>query len=229
MIETSKKQSFELLPMNRKVQLTDAAPAGYGDIIPDEELVKRSLNGDDDAFGIIYERYRRPVYTVVCRIIIDPEEARDAMQEIFITVYRSLDCWQPQRARFLSWIYTIATNRAIDHWRVRRRRAEMQLPERAETLFVNASIHSGTAMDIDWNIERKERSAEVRHFLEDLPKPQKRYFILRYFSGLKLKEISEREKCKIGTVKSSLHRTTAILRRKIQIPGVRSQKPGEKP
>jgi RNA polymerase sigma-70 factor (ECF subfamily) len=187
-----------------------------GNVIPDEELVERSLRGEEDAFRRLYERYRRPVYAAVCRIILDPEEARDATQEIFITIYRSLALWSPQRARFFPWIYRVATNRAIDHWRIRRRRAELQLTEISEMQSTGASLYGGAARPMERTLEHKERAAEVRRFLEDLPQPQRRFFVLRYCDGLKLREIAEKEGYKLGTVKSSLHRAINAMRRKLR-------------
>jgi len=97
----------------------------------DEELVERALNGEEDAFGQIFDRYRAPVYSTAYRIIQDPEAARDATQEIFVKIHRSLRNFDPRRARFSTWIYRLATNQAIDAWRSRRARGESQLPQEA--------------------------------------------------------------------------------------------------
>ena len=181
-------------------------------ILPDEELVERSLRGEEDAFQCLYERYWQPVYAAAYRIILDPEEARDATQEIFIAVYRSLAVWSPQRAGFLAWIYRIATNRAIDHWRVHRRRAEVPLNETSQTQSTDAPLCRRTMEPIERTVEYTERVSEVRRFLEELPQPQRRFVVLRYFDGLKLKEIAEKEGYKLGTVKSILHRATKAMR-----------------
>jgi RNA polymerase sigma-70 factor (ECF subfamily) len=190
----------------------------YGTVIPDEELVQRSLRGEEDAFRRLYERYRRPVYVAVCRIITDPEEARDTTQEIFIAIYKSLALWSPQRAKFLPWIYKVATNRAIDHWRVKRRRAEMQLTEVAERRLMRTSFSRSVRLPIERTLEHREQAARVRSFLRELPQPQRRFFILRYCHGLKLREIAEKEGCKLGTVKSSLHRATKTMQQKLRPP-----------
>jgi RNA polymerase sigma-70 factor (ECF subfamily) len=191
-------------------------------VIPDEELVERSLCGEEDAFRRLYERYRRPVYVAVCRIILDPEEARDATQEIFITVYRSLALYNPRRARFFPWIHRVATNRAIDYWRIRRRRAEVPLTVASERTLKRASVCRMGKPAMERILELKERAAEVRRFLDDLPQPQRRFFILRYYDGLKLREIAEKEGYKLGTVKSSLHKATKTMRRKLKKIGMKS-------
>jgi RNA polymerase sigma-70 factor (ECF subfamily) len=184
--------------------------------VTDEELVERSLRGEADAFRRLYERYRRPIYIAVCRIVMDPEDARDATQEIFIAVYRSLALYDSRRARFFPWIYRVATNRAIDYWRVRRRRAEVSISETSETPYISKPVSREPMRPIEQILEQRERAAEVRRFLEELPQPQRRFFILRYYDGLKLREIAEKEGYKLGTVKSSLHKATKSMRRKLK-------------
>ncbi len=187
-----------------------------GNAVPDEELIERSLRGEADAFGRLYERYRRPIYFAVCRIIVDPEEARDATQEIFIAVYRSLALYDSRRAGFFSWIHRVATNRAIDYWRLRRRRSEVPFSETSETALKRAMICRRSGWTIERMFEQKQRAAEVGRFLKELPQPQRRFFVLRYYEGLKLREIAEKEGYKLGTVKSSLHKATRAMRRKLK-------------
>jgi len=208
--------SAECLVVNGKALHFKAHPEHEYEI-SDEELVERSLSGEEEAFRLLYERYRRFVYAAVCRIIRDQEEARDAMQEVFITVYRSLSLWDPRRAGFSPWIYRIAMNRAIDHWRTRRRRAESPLTESTKPSVQCSAFCWGRVRSLERTLEYRARAAEVRSFLEELPQPQRRFFILRYYEGLKLREIAEAEGCKLGTVKSSLHRATQIMRRKLSV------------
>ena len=185
-------------------------------IISDEELVEQSLRGEEDAFRQLYERYRLAVYAAVYRVILDSEEALDVTQEVFITVFRSLAIWNPQRAGFLPWIYRMATNRAIDYWRLRRRRAEVPLTETSKIKSNGTEFCSGTLEPIERTVEYKELAAEMGHILEMLPLQHRRFIVLRYCDGLKLKEIAEKENCKLGTVKSVLHRGTNVIRFKLK-------------
>ena len=200
-----------------------SAPARYGDIarcgeaISDEELVERSLKGEEEASRYLYERYQNLVYAAVCRILQDPEEARDATQDTFILVYRSLRFWSSQRARFSPWIYRVATNHAIDRWRRRKRKAEAQMLETSEIEFGGASVGRAAIRSFNNVQEQMEQSARVLRILDRLPKPQKRFIILRYCEGLKLSEIAEKEGCKLGTVKSTLHRATEAMRSKMKL------------
>lgn len=216
MAHVSVESSAGNMTANHRIPVFCPAMEEPGKTIPDEELVEKSLRGEADAFRRLYERYRRPIYVAVCRIVLDPEEARDATQEIFITVYRSLALYDSRRTRFFPWIHRVATNRAIDYWRLRRRRAEVPLPENAEVSLKRASNRRNGEQAVERILEQKERTAEVRRFLKELPQPQRRFFIMRYFDGLKLREIAEKEGYKLGTVKSSLHKATRTMRRKLK-------------
>lgn len=222
MTQASVGQSAGYSGANHRMPIFCPAMEECGNAVPDEELVERSLRGEADAFRRLYERYRRPIYIAVCRIVLDPEDARDATQEIFITVYRSLAHYDSRRARFFPWIYRVATNRAIDFWRVRRRRSEVPLPDTSETSYRGALVERGSKRAMERILEHKERAAEVRRFLEELPQPQRRIFVLRYYDGLKLREIAEKEGYKLGTVKSSLHKATRTMRRKLKKSSLRS-------
>jgi RNA polymerase sigma-70 factor (ECF subfamily) len=94
----------------------------------DEDLVVKTLGGEEEAFSQLYARYRQRIHSTVYRIIQDAAEAQDATQEVFIKLYRSLSGWNPRRAKFSTWLYRLAANHAIDCWRIRRRRLESQPP-----------------------------------------------------------------------------------------------------
>jgi RNA polymerase sigma-70 factor (ECF subfamily) len=216
MAHVSIMPSVEFSVAGSRVPAFDPLIEECRNVIPDEELVKRSLRGEEDAFQRLYERYKPSVYAAVYRIVLDPEEAQDATQEIFITIYRSLAIWSPQRARFFPWIFKVATNRAIDHWRIRRRRAEVPLNEIVEKQSHGALPCRATLEPMERTVEHRERVAEVWRFVAELPQSQRRFIVLRYCYGLKLKEIAEMEGCKLGTVKSALHRATNTMRFKLR-------------
>jgi len=181
--------------------------------LSDEVLVENALGGDEGAFSDLYDRYKRPVYATAYRIIQDSEEARDATQEVFVKLYRSLPSWNPRKAKFSTWLYRLAANHAIDCWRGRRRRAESSLSgqegEREPYEFpLGEAIRSPYR-----EVESKETVDDIRRRVDALPELQKKVFILRYFQELKLEEIAEMEDCSLGTVKTSLFRATQSIRR----------------
>jgi RNA polymerase sigma-70 factor, ECF subfamily len=179
----------------------------------DEDLVEGTLEGSEESFSLLYDRYRRPVFSTAYRIIQDAEEAQDATQEIFIKVHRSLSGWNSQKSKFSTWLYRLAANHAIDCWRARRRRAEDQIPDEPGS---KAAFESrlGDAISSPYKaIREREQVDAVRHCVERLPDLQKKVFVLRYFQELKLEEIAEMENCSLGTVKTSLFRGSQSVRK----------------
>jgi RNA polymerase sigma-70 factor, ECF subfamily len=184
--------------------------------ITDEELVKGTLGGDEQAFCGLYDRYRQPIFSTAYRILQNPEEAQDATQEIFIKLYRSLATWEPQQSKFSTWLYRLATNHAIDSWRVRRRRAESQLGEEVSEKGMQQYAMAEAIRSPYQHIESGEEVDQIRRCVDALPDLQKRVFVLRYFQEMKLEEIAEMERCSLGTIKTSLFRATHAVRRTLR-------------
>ena len=180
--------------------------------LSDEIIVKNILDGDENAFTQLYERYRLLVYSAAFRVIHDPEEAQDATQEIFVKLYRSLHKWNVQKAKLSTWIYRMAVNHSIDCSRVRFRRAECQLPENNSKLSFRLYATGNSASSPFKAIRNKEEISLIRRCIENLPDLQKRTFIGRYFQELKLVEIAKLECCNLAAVKSSLYRATHFVR-----------------
>ena len=193
----------------------------HGNTITDEELVSRCLCGEEDAFGLLYERYRFRVFGTAVRILRDREEARDAVQEVFTKVFRMLSTWDPGRAKFSTWLYRLAANHVIDIWRLQHRKSEIPLEAGELSSAWNASSHNGSfrnAFFPEREVEKRERLDAIRRCVDALPPFQKRIFLLRHFQGLRLQEIAESEGRKLATVKTSLHRASQTLRRRLQPP-----------
>ncbi len=181
--------------------------------ISDEDLVESALGGEENAFSQLYDRYRRPVYSTVWRIVQDAGTAQDATQEVFVKLYRSLRSWNPRKAKFSTWLYRLAANHAIDCWRGRRRHSESQLPDESDGRITPL----GEAIQSPYHqVEHREAVDEIRRCVDALPDLQKKVFILRYFEELKLEEIADMESCSLGTVKTSLFRATHAVRRSVR-------------
>lgn len=199
-----------------RLQLSELERRGS---ISDEQLVERSLGGDEDAFRVLYERYRRRVIATVRRIVHDPEDARDVAQEVFAKVYRSLSTWDARRSKFSTWLYRLASNHAIDCWRSRRRNVEVSLD--SEDLTARTGMRAARADAVmsfhpERDLEQKERIAQIRRSVESLPPLQRKIFFLRHFRGFRLQEIAASEGHKLATVKTSLYRATHVLQRRLR-------------
>ena len=178
----------------------------------DEGLVQSALAGDEIAFCRLYERYRQLIYSAAYKIIQNPEDAQDAAQEIAFKLYRGLHHWDVQKAKLSTWIYKMTVNHSIDCHRVRRRRKEYPLPENRFGQDACFDIPDRAARSPFKEMENKEQIDAVLRCAETLPDLQRQIFIDRYFEECKLEEIAEIERCSLGTVKSSLHRSTHSMR-----------------
>ncbi len=185
----------------------------------DEDLVSKTLGGEEEAFSQLYDRYRQRIHSTVYRIIQDAAEAQDATQEVFIKLYRSLYDWNPQKAKFSTWLYRLAANHAIDCWRSRRRRRESQPAEVGDREAFPEQPISDAILTPFGALENKESIEQIRRCVDDLPELQKKVFLLRYFQDMKLEEIAEMEDCSLGTVKTSLFRATHAVRRAVRRRG----------
>lgn len=83
----------------------------------EERIVARAINGDVTAFGNLYERYLDPIYHYVFYRVSSREEAEDLCESVFLRAWQGLDKYPPREAPFLLWLYSIARNAVVDHYR----------------------------------------------------------------------------------------------------------------
>jgi RNA polymerase sigma-70 factor (ECF subfamily) len=184
-------------------------------LLNDEDLVQRWRDGEEEAFSQIYTRYQRRVFSTAYRIMRDPEDARDATQEIFLKVYRSLRDWDPDRASLSTWLFRLAANHSIDCWRSRRRRLSAEIIAEHGEAALSRKLVGIVVRSPHRELEAKEAAGMVEQCLNGLPALQRRFVILRYYRELSLEEIAAIEGRSIGTVKGLLHRATRSVRRRL--------------
>ena len=167
----------------------------------DAELVRASLEGDQDAFGALVTRYQRAAYSVALSVTGRHQDAEDAAQESFVVALERLeDCRDPRR--FAGWLLTTVRNRAKNLVRRENLRSTAQIPPGA------ASSERGPA-----------KTAEVRALrerlmgaLEKVTDIQREIVLLHDLEGWKHDEIAERLQIPSGTVRSHLHFARKALR-----------------
>jgi RNA polymerase sigma-70 factor (ECF subfamily) len=186
-------------------------------MLSEEQLVKRSLQGDLQAFEELVLGYQSKVYALTYRYMGNEEDAYDMFQETFIKAYRSLPTFKGQSS-FGTWIYRIASNVCLDELRRRKRRIPtLSLDEPATTLDGNeleVEI-ADTSYSIDILYEQKELSSSIQEVLDQMKKEHKTAIILRDILDLSYEEMAEVMDCSIGTVKSRLSRARNILKEKL--------------
>ena len=178
--------------------------------LTDEELIRRYRDaGDRDAFARLVQRYERELYSYLRRYLNDAELAEDAFQNTFLQVHLKCDSFDDGR-RFRPWLYTVATNQAIDARRRTKRHRIMSL-DRTGTSDEGSEV--GKLLDLLESNESNpllqassaEQQAWVRQAMDDLPEHLSCVLNLVYFQGLKYRDAAEALDIPVGTVKSRVH------------------------
>ncbi len=170
----------------------------------DADLIARHLSGDKRAFDEIVTRYERRVWAVCLRMCGEPEDARDAAQDCFVTALRALPSFRGE-AQLSTWLHRIAVNASLDLIRKRGRR-------RTEPVEDVPEIASDAPGPEDETI-RLSRAEAVRRALTHLSEDHRAVVALHDLQGLQYPEVAEALDVPVGTVKSRLHRARLELAR----------------
>lgn len=175
--------------------------------LDDSAVVKRFLEGEQRAFGILVDRYDNRLVNFVYRTIGDRERAQDLVQETFIRVYRHLHRFDPTK-KFSTWIYTIASNLAKNELRNRSRNPlvffqTIKKNWEADHRPLEWEDHTYRPDDL---YRKRHLRAVVERAVSELPEHHRVVFVLRELQGKTYEEISEITAVNLGTVKSRLNR-----------------------
>jgi len=176
----------------------------YSDAESDNELIRRYADGDNAAFDVLYERYKRPLYSYLNRLVSGRRDlADDLFQQVWLRVIAALPEYEC-RQRFLSWALRIAHNLAIDSFR-RQERDPAPLPEDAENLLRS---------DVEpWaQIDREELTAALSAAMEQLA-PELREVLALRLEKVSFKEIADIQGCSINTALGRMHYALKNLQR----------------
>lgn len=189
--------------------------------LSDEELLGRFQQGDAGAFERLLRRHRGPLYTFAARMLGDPQRAEDVAQETFLRIVRGAGDWEA-RARFTTWMYTIARNLCADAARREKvRRGPGGEASGAEAAGVDDLPGDGPSP------ERAAESLRLRPLLlralAALPEEQREVFVLREQAGLAFREIAQVAGVSENTAKSRMRYALEGLRRLLAEAGVGDQ------
>jgi RNA polymerase sigma-70 factor (ECF subfamily) len=178
----------------------------------DEELVARSIRGDNESFNQLILRWERPIYALAYRTIGREEDARDVCQETFLRAFRALPGFRGQ-AKFSSWLYRIALNLCHDWMRRERRVPVMQAPEGVDLMDLAAEAEPSES--IEDLVVRKDLIELVERVMAQLPEEQRTAIVLKEYHGLTFQEIADLIGCPLSTVKTRLYQGLTVLRREL--------------
>ena len=169
--------------------------------VPDEQLMLAYGGGDAAAFETLYKRHRGRLYRFVVRSIKSRATAEELFQEIWMRVIEARASYAP-KARFTTWLYTIAHNRMVDHWR----RGGLTV------VSLDSEDVPGGAADPARHAEARQALARFAAALEALPPAQREVFLLHEEAGLSLAEIAVATGANEEAAKSRLRYAMAKLK-----------------
>jgi RNA polymerase sigma-70 factor, ECF subfamily len=181
---------------------------------PDIRLMLRVRDDDPVAFGELVELYQQRLVTVMHHLVSNKEEAEDLAQEVFLRVYRTRKKYRP-RAKFSTWLFTIANNLALNALRSRQRKPSVPLdvrdsgplgPRPAEQLVRDKQSQPGE------RLQQQELAAIIQRALEELNERQRAAVVLNKFEDMNYAEIAEVMNLTTKAVKSLLSRARENLR-----------------
>jgi RNA polymerase sigma factor (sigma-70 family) len=175
----------------------------------DRELVEAVRAGDDDAFEELYRRYQPRIAAFVRRKVGDSARAEDIAQDVFFSALRRLRATDAE-IDFKPWVFQIATNAAIDHWR-RTSRAEEISVDADEGMRQSDRVRLTGAAGPDSVLVDKERFEHLRGAFDELSDMHTRILVMRELEGLSYREISERLDVSRASVESTLFRARRRL------------------
>jgi len=165
------------------------------------QLIERAQADDRTAFAALFEQYKNLVYKTAYLVLNDAAEAEDALQEIFLSVHKSLGSFDPHKGAFTTWLYRITLNYCLNHRRKRRHSSLEALYPHPFTDFPSARLANEEAI---W---------QATHSLSD---KLQAVVILRYYWELPYTEIAQILDLPLGTVKSRLDLALKTLRKIIE-------------
>ena len=197
------------------IQSTDAGPETWARKSDEELLLEHRLRRSRQAFEELVRRYERELYSYLRRYLSDDTMAEDVFQATFLQLYLKAEQFEEGR-KVRPWLYTIATNQAIDAQRRNRRHKMVSLdrrghsPEGQESVGSLLDLLTSREPEATDNLETDERRQWVQQAIAQLPDPLREAVLLVYYQGLKYREAAAVLDIPVGTVKSRMH--AAILK-----------------
>ncbi|MFI4883331.1 MAG: sigma-70 family RNA polymerase sigma factor [Phycisphaerales bacterium JB064] len=172
----------------------------------DLELMQRVASGEEAAIGDLYDRFGSLVYRMAFQTMPTRADAEDAVQEIFVRLWKTADRYDPKRAALVTWVMLLSRRHLVD--RLRRSQARLKTTALGDSSGQMPGDGSGEMK----RLEQDERYRDVLELVKTLPELQQRVVIRAYLGGQTLRQIGEELDTPIGTVKSALSRALVRLR-----------------
>ena len=180
--------------------------------LEDFRLIDMAVGGDDKAYAKLLQRYKRPVYHVILKMVRNVDDAEDLTMESFSKAFRSLHRFKKDFT-FSTWLFRIATNNTIDF--IRKKKINTLSIENTYTdddgSSVSIDIEDSQNLNPQDEAIRAQKEEIMNVFVNMLPTKYQKLVRLRYFHELSYEEIAVELEAPLGTVKAQLHRARELL------------------
>lgn len=169
-----------------------------------EDLLAATSRGDRAAFKLLYEKSSAKLFGVVLRILRNRQKAEDVLQDAYLKIWQKAKSYDPAQGRPITWMSTIARNRAIDVIRSTKPETTIDEPGDEEAIFQLGSQN-------DSEVDTTDLEA-LRFCLGEMKQDDRNYVLLAYYEGYSREELAERFASPVGTIKTRLRRGLQALR-----------------
>lgn len=176
-------------------------------VLSDAELMEDVAQGDVSAFAAFYDRHAPVLFSVALRILDDPHEAEDILQEAAVHLWERAPQYDAAFGKPLSWAIRLTRNQAIDRLRLRLRKSHLH-----DAAAIEAGFTGETEPAAPPEAVTSETAVFVKSALKTLPTDQRQAIELAFFSGLTQTQIATRFAAPLGTVKARIRRGMLALR-----------------
>jgi RNA polymerase sigma-70 factor (ECF subfamily) len=170
----------------------------------EEQLIKAAVGGDSSAFGSLYDHYQAMIYRFVVIKVGSREEAEDITHQVFLSAWQKVRTYKHRGHPFSSWLYRIARNQVIDHYRAKK--GEVSIDKIDPELFATAERESD-------KLSQKFRLEDVRKAIMVLKVDYQDVIIMRFVEDISLKETAAILKKSEGAIKLIQHRAIKELKK----------------
>ncbi len=179
-------------------------------------LIQDALDGDQQAYQQIVERFRMQIYHFIFRMVKNKAEAEDLTQETFIKAFNALSSFNSEYA-FSTWLFKIAVNNSIDHFRKKRlKTCSLDTPIQAKDGELVREFPDHSTRGPESGLLSKEKSIQIRKAIESLPEKYRTAILLRHSHEQSYEEIAEQLDIPLGTVKVRIFRAREMLKKKLR-------------
>ena len=184
------------------------------ELLDDAEVIKKVLSGQQDLFGLILDRYQRPIFNFIYRFFGNYTLAEDLTQDTFLRCYQFLKSYD-QKRKFSTWLYTVAKNLCIDHLKKSVPGREISL-DHVLPVVEKKNASRPQEQNPQRICIRSQEDARLFEGLQKLEPSRRLVLVLFYFQGLTYQEIAETLSVPVSTVKIRIFRAKKALLEKMK-------------